>query len=357
MRVLFLHDNQPEYLAEGLFHGLRSLLGRDCVDVPRYDSMYAPLTNHLKSKQRGNAFTLYGLLDDIPDLAGLRSSWKRDLAYYDLIIIGNIWLQSSLYWELSSILDPMKLAILDGSDYPFFFPYASLGWRLRNNPRSYFTPVRRSKYFKRELIGGTSVYSLDRFLPAFTKKWNYIPKNATPISFSIPAEKIYHARGETRLKDFPLHIVDPDVASHIKRAFFSEVGSDKYIFSSEEGYYGDLRNSRYGITMKRAGWDCLRHYELAANGCVLCFKDLDLKPDTCAPHGLSKSNCIIYHSYEELKDRISSISESEYHNLQGETYEWIKKNTTLARAQEFLNKYASNFVGQLGSNLQRSKMS
>ena len=36
--------------------------------------------------------------------------------------------------------------------------------------------------------------------------------------------------------------------------------------------------SRFGVTTKKSGWDCMRHYELAASGCVPCFRDLEEKP-------------------------------------------------------------------------------
>jgi hypothetical protein len=249
MEILFVHPNQPDYLAESLFHGLRKLLGSSCVDVPRYDSMYKP---------------------------------------------------------------------------------------LKNCPWSYFTPVRRHKYFKRELVGGSSSYGLDRFSPLNLDKWTTLPKNAMPISFSIPEEKIVRVDREAKTKRFPVHIVDEEVAAHLGDAFFSAIGSDRHVFTSEEEYYRDLRCSRFGITTKRAGWDCLRHYELAANGCVLCFKDLDLKPETCAPHGLNESNCIIYHTYSELEEKINSMSDEEYGELQIKTYEWIGCNTTVVSAKEFL---------------------
>ena len=35
MKVLYFHHNQPDYLAESLLHRLRTLLGKNCVDVPR----------------------------------------------------------------------------------------------------------------------------------------------------------------------------------------------------------------------------------------------------------------------------------------------------------------------------------
>jgi len=38
--------------------------------------------------------------------------------------------------------------------------------------------------------------------------------------------------------------------------------------------------------MKRGGWDCLRHYEIAAAGAVPCVRQLEGKPSSCAPHGL-----------------------------------------------------------------------
>ncbi|MEH2381179.1 MAG: glycosyltransferase family 1 protein [Nostoc sp.] len=337
MKVLYLHHNQPDYLGESLFHGLRRLLGQNCVDIPRYDSMYAPLTDRIRYKLRGNGFTLYGLLEDIPALAEDRYFWQNDLDKYDLIIIANIYSQWHLVWQLLSVVPAEKLVILDGSDSPAFFPYVSLKWRMINRPWSYFTPLSNLKYFKRELIGEGHSYGLDRFLPYSLRYYIPFPKNAKPISFSIPEEKIRKVDFKQKVKDFPTHIVDAEVSAKVREAFFSDIGSDKYIFSSEEEYYNDLRKSRFGITTKRAGWDCFRHYELAANGCVLCFKDLDLKPEICAPHGLNESNCIIYHSYNDLIERISAITDDEYCRLQDATYQWIESNTTVVRAKYFLN--------------------
>lgn len=330
MKVLFLHTNQPDYLAESLFHGLRTLLGESCIDVPRYDSLYAPLTERLKSKLRGYGFTLYGLLKDIPELAEERYFWKKDLENYDLIVIADIWMQWELVWELSSIIAPKKLVLLDGQDYPSFFPYSSLKWRLTKCPWSYFTPISQFKYFKRELIDEGYSYRLPRLILSLLCKQALLPRNIMPISFSVPQEKIWRGDLSLKTKDFPAHIVDPEVVSHITSS------SEKYPFFSEFEYYEDLRKSRFGITTRRAGWDCLRHYELAANGCVLCFRDLDLKPDTCAPHGLDSSNCIIYHDFDELNYKIANLTSYEYMQLQQKTYEWVSLNTTINRAKAFL---------------------
>ncbi len=343
IKLLFIHSNQPEdYLVDTLFHGLRELLGHNCVDIPRYDGMYKPLTPGIKAKLRGNGFTIYGLLEESPELAEKRFFWRKDLEQYDLIIIAHLREQWQLVWELAGKVEPEKIVIIDGYDTPAFFPYVSLGWRLKSCPWTYFTPLSQSKYFKRELISEGACYSLDRFLPRPLRQWIPLPKNAYPISFSLPQEKIWRGDNAEKMKDFPTHIVDKEVASKVQQSFFSATGSDKYIFTSETEYYQDLRKSRFGITTKRAGWDCLRHYELAANGCVLCFKDLDFKPPTCAPQGLDESNCIIYHNYDELKAKIAALSDNDYKRLQKASYQWIENNTTLVRAQEFLKTCLPN---------------
>lgn len=334
MKIIFLHHNQPDYLAESLFHGLRTLLGKNCVDVPRYDSMYAPLTDRLKSKLRGNGFTLYGLLEEIPDLSEERFFWQNDIDSYDFIVIGRIWTQWELVWELSAYIEPKKLVVLDGEDHPAFFPYM---WQLRKRPWAYFTPVWQYKYFKRELMGEGYSYSLDKFLPGSLRQWIPLPKYARSISFSIPEEKIGKGNVDEKTKDFPTHIVDPEVAAHVNGAFVSSVGLDKYIFLSEKEYYDDLRQSRFGITTKRAGWDCLRHYEIAANGCVPCFLNLHLKPSSCAPHGLNSTNSIVYQSYEDLISKIKNLTTEQYMKLQQGTLNWAYANSTKNCALKFIN--------------------
>ncbi len=345
MKVLFLHSNQTvDYLADSLFHGLRELLGSNCVDVPRHDTMYQPLTDSMKSKLRGNGFTLYGLLEDIPELSTKRFLWSKDLDEYDFIVVAHPELQWHLLFELASRVNSEKLVIIDGNDTTAFFPFYSLGWQLKNCPWTYLTPIKKFKYFKRELVGEGSSYALDRLLPRFIRKWVSFPQNSFPFGFSIPQEKLYKGDKKEKIKDFPTHIVDAEVAAHVSQSFFSATSSDKHIFISEDSYYEDLRRSSFGITVKRGGWDCLRHYELAANGCVLCFRDLDQKPKTCAPHGLNKSNCIIYHNYDDLKKQITSITDDKYHQLQQETYKWIENHTTIARAKKFLTACSSNLI-------------
>jgi len=51
-----------------------------------------------------------------------------------------------------------------------------------------------------------------------------------------------------------------------------------YRFDNEYEYYKMYHESRFAFTQKKGGWDCLRHYEIMANGCIPYFKDLDKCP-------------------------------------------------------------------------------
>lgn len=152
------------------------------------------------------------------------------------------------------------------------------------------------------------------------------------ISFSIPSEKIVSDL-PTKTKLFPKHIVDLEVAGHLPGSLTS------YAFKSEIEYYADLQASKFGITTKRAGWDCLRHYEIAANGAVPCFRNLTQKPATCAPHGLNEDNCIIYHSYEDLINQLNNLNEQKYQDLQMSALKWVKRNTTVELAKKVLDTF------------------
>ncbi len=94
-----------------------------------------------------------------------------------------------------------------------------------------------------------------------------------PISFAIDESKF----AATRVADAD---ADSDAENtEIKtKAFADIVPGRPYTFASETEYYAEYSCAFYAITGKKAGWDCMRHYEIIAAGCVPFFTDLDACP-------------------------------------------------------------------------------
>ena len=131
-----------------------------------------------------------------------------------------------------------------------------------------------------------------------------------PISFSIHESKII-AHVPFKNKQFATIIPG---------------NKSTYVFKDEESYYKDYQVSLYGYTCKKAGWDCMRHYEILANGCIPYFKDLQ----HCPPH-------IMTHLPKDLilKAMKSTNHEDSIHQL----LEYTRTNlTTKAMANYILSK-------------------
>lgn len=326
MKILFLTTFEADYLQDSVFHGLRSLYGSDAVDYPQKMILYKGCK---KNNIYGRGFTLYNLLEDIPVN---RDSIKEKVreGYFDIIIFGSIHRQLDLFFELEKYLNKKRTIILDGEDSPALVPNHRV---YKRNPLLLIKQklYNSFSYFKREITIETSHYRFLKLIPEKLASKISLPVNLHPVSFSIPAEKIINTL-PVKTKLFPKHIVDEEVASNVEGSF------TKYAFENEADYYADLQTSKYGITTKRSGWDCMRHYEIAANGAVICFKDLDKKPDTCAPHGLIPDvNCISYKNYDDLIDQISNINDEKYKVLQVACLDWVKNNTTIKSALKLID--------------------
>jgi hypothetical protein len=327
VKILYFTAPSSDYLADSVLHGLRSLFGPSVVDFPRCDVMYRDRTD-LASRAHGRGFTLYGLLtdgdvdrDDVP--AKIKSG------FFDLIVISSIHRQYEWLIRFEPWLTRHNTIVLDGEDGPEPFPYAGQYWRRRGRlPRVH----RRYLYFKRELTPATLRYRWYKLVPEWIARSLPLPANFRPVAFSIPAEKIVGAP-PVKSKEFPRHIVDPEVLPHVPGA------AAGHVFETESAYYGDLQRSRWGITTKRSGWDCIRHYEIAANGAVPCFRALRQKPATCAPHGLTARNCVDYESWADLQTKIRKISDDRYAELQAESMAWARDNTTTARARQIVDEW------------------
>jgi hypothetical protein len=85
-----------------------------------------------------------------------------------------------------------------------------------------------------------------------------------PIQFSIPESKIVTEIPEK----------DTDFATIIPGRL------ETYIYDEEADYYNGYKRAYFAVTQKKGGWDCMRHYEILANGCIPYFVGLD----SCDPY-------------------------------------------------------------------------
>lgn len=96
----------------------------------------------------------------------------------------------------------------------------------------------------------------------FIFSFSYLFSEIYPIQFGIPSEKV--------IKFIPKKTQDcaTVIPWHPKT----------YVFNTEKKYYQDYQKSYFAITCKKGGWDCMRHSEILANGCMPYFYDIDQCP-------------------------------------------------------------------------------
>jgi hypothetical protein len=226
MKVLFITNaHGPDYLHDTVFHGGKLILGTNLIESERVWYMYDDLQN--KERLYGRGFTLFGKLksnmyinrNDITELI--------ENKFFDKIIYGSSWRCTDYLDLVLKIYDRKNIIFIDGEDH------TDINMGL----------VGKGIYFKREYVS-----KID---------------NVYPISFGIPEDLVLDKLTE-KIK----------VVSDIIPNF-----SWSYEYTDEKDYYNEYSSSWYAITMKKMGWDCLRHYEIMMNGCVPLFKDLENSPD------------------------------------------------------------------------------
>ena len=151
-------------------------------------------------------------------------------------------------------------------------------------------------YFKRELI-----HKHERLFP---------------ISFSIPTTKINF--NTQKIKDF---------------SFITPLDRKTYIYNNERDYYNDYNEARFGVTLKKAGWDCMRHYEILANGCLPYFVNISACPQNTMT-SFPKQLCSDLK--KEIDEKINpEVIYERYVNKFKEHF--FENNTTKAGAINFIN--------------------
>lgn len=228
---------KADYMSDLLFHGLRESLGSNCVDFPKKHHMYREYPH--SNKLWGRGFTYSETLDDI-EVDREDIAQKLKTGYFDLLVFSihhSIQLNYSLVESLlEDVKTDTKMAIIDGHDWPSYnsnyFKYTNL-------------------FFKREIEDNAD-------------------ERLIPIWFCIPESKINFTYDKK--KDFAF--INPGS----NESHWPKDSRSTHIYTVEEDYYKDYEEARFAFTCKKGGWDCMRHPEIIANGCVPIFTDIENCP-------------------------------------------------------------------------------
>jgi hypothetical protein len=80
---------------------------------------------------------------------------------------------------------------------------------------------------------------------------------------------------------------------------------DTYTYDTEESYNAMLDDCCFAYTWKKGGWDCFRHVEILAHGCIPLIPTIDEVP----PYSLAMHNIGLYREiWHACKDYIKSPS-------------------------------------------------
>lgn len=302
MNILCLTSSECDYLQDQTLVGLRNLHGTDAIEVPRKDILY---TNSATPKRDlyGHGFSTWCTLDDL-EINRTHVMKRAAKGEFDTIVFPSIWRTIKAFEELRDLgvltRKDVRVIFIDGEDHP----------------RLYKPALTIGEYYKREL-----------------RRRLWIPKGVHGIGFSIPRVKL-RTSPLTKTRTFATH-------AQCKEAFkIPEVRDqckESYAFTDESEYYHDIGISKYAFTMKKCGWECMRHYEISANQTVPCFYKLHARPKHCAPYGLiDMKNAVGFKNARELKRKLAYIDEHDlYPALQANAFAWAQEHTC-ERAAEYI---------------------
>lgn len=266
MNILFLGTQGPDYLHDAVYHGLSIL-------YPEFHSniLLGYMYNNI-AVVPDRRYTLYGTLpsNNVPYIVTDAEILSTS---YDVVIYGSIQRYNKYHDKIHS----KTIICIDGED----------------NTAIFTQYMGNSTYFKRELLDSNA--------------------SILPISFAIPESKVFNG---TCVKQQQTASLIPGNLS-------------TYIYKDEASYFNDYRISKYGITCKKGGWDCLRHYEIVLNKCVPHFTDID----RCPPRIMANWNKkLLLH----VKNNINTIGDEEYERISAELHTDLMNSMTTTKLVEYI---------------------
>ena len=250
-------------------HSIPDLSIRDVVISLRLDDFQAandPTSNIIPPEYYGEILeNLEGKFDRLFIVCDtLRHDWEhRYIAFFDKW--KPILLQKDLLHDFALIRDAPVL-LHSNSTFCWMASFLSSLQKKRFIPNTKFYQIQ-----KLHKIEETDV--LDYISPLYhnqvyaLNKETYLMKYIYPLSYCIPDECIVDFEQVARQKTKEIAWLIPGDRS-------------TYTFGPEdEAEYNKMyQNALFAHTTKKGGWDCLRHYEILANGCIPLYKNLENCP-------------------------------------------------------------------------------
>lgn len=267
----FINDYQNDLL----FYGLRELFGDDVVDSTQIPTLYKENEGKIDKKHFWGGMTSFWLIgENNIDRTDIEQKIKD--RYYDYIIYGAIKRCKDYWFLVSNYYPSNRIILIDGND--------------ESELDSSYT---KHLYFKRELADTHS--------------------NLLPITFAFPTDKLAQPN-KNKTQDYGTVIPGQP---------------ETYIFKTEQSYYEDYQKSYYGVTMKKAGWDCMRHYEILGNYCMPYFIGLeDCPKDTLA--NFPKELLL------EARNLANNFDEDNFFRILDQVYDHTKQYLTTKALAEYL---------------------
>ena len=264
-----------DYQNDLVFYGLRELFGDSVVDSTPIISLYKEYESKIPPQHLWGGMTAFWLIgDNNIDRTNIEEKIKD--RYYDLIIYGAIKRCKDYYDLVSKHYPSNKVILIDGNDESDLDPL-----------------YEKHLYFKRELITDHP--------------------NLLPITFGIPTSKLAMPN-KNKMQEYATCIPGQP---------------ETYMFKSEQPYYEDYQKSFYGVTMKKAGWDCMRHYEILGNYCMPYFVGLEDCPKNTLAN-LPKELLL------EGRELANNFDTQKYYHILDELFEYTKNNLTTKQLAQYV---------------------
>ena len=288
-----------DYLDECVLIGLKELFGSQVVDVNKKLSLYTDYPDEMKYRLYGRGYTLTQNIEphecDRDDIEN-----KIRNKFYDYVVYAKIENCNDYFDLVYEHYPKNRIALLDGGDWMNIHPSVTYD----------------TMFFKRECFLGMSNVNYSKYF-----------NNIKPISFAFPTKRITRSQNKSKL----LSTINP----LDRTTYFDKDNPSEYKFKTEKEYYEEYQSSKFAITCQKAGWDCLRHYEIIGNGCIPLFHRVENAPPGTISMLPRRLLLQIRTMWENNQDFLIENYDEYFERL---FHHFINNNTTIKLAEYFMKE-------------------